>query len=275
MPTVLWPRLCTGWPGGGGRKPPARPTPRNVPARTVGRWGLPASADWARSLTQNKAWARRWSGEGDVRARHGTGLAPGRAVAAAPIQVDVVDDLFRRRAAPLREVLGGVRVLDESGVIAPDHRAVQGREDAAVSLRARYHEPADLALGEHILQVGVLEGVAIALVHDRLGLILPQLGHVLPRLAALRQFVGVVLHPHDRHIRRPGAVNELGDVGHHGVTVMGAADDAVLDVDDEQGGVRAIGQSAHFWDDTRGRRQPELRRRARRTAALPAPISWR
>jgi hypothetical protein len=50
-----------------------------------------------------------------------------------------------------------------------------------------------------------------------------------------------VLDPDDVDVRGPGLVDEDADVGHDVVPVVRVADDAVLDVDDEQRGLRSVG----------------------------------
>ena len=75
--------------------------------------------------------------------------------------------------------------LTSDGVVAAGERAVDRRSDAGVGLRAGDDEPTHTALGELGLQGGVLERVAVLLVHQRLGLLALQLRHVLPAVAAL------------------------------------------------------------------------------------------
>ena len=129
--------------------------------------------------------------------------------------------------------------LDQRGVVAAGDGAVQGRADALVGLRAGDHQPADAALGQHRLEVGVLEGVGEPLVHQRLGLAPRSSGtYCQPSLpAACRR---VVLHPDDVDAGGARLVDEGGDVGDDGVAVVGIAHDAVLDVDHEQGGVGTV-----------------------------------
>ena len=107
------------------------------------------------------------------------------------------------------------------------------------------HQAPDLALGEHGLEVGLLEGVGVALVHHRLGLARLELGHELPAVAVPRHAVVRVLHPDDGHVLGPGLVDERGDVGHHVVPVVPALHDGDLGVDDDQRGVVASGQRGH------------------------------
>src|SRR5215471_1243229 len=52
---------------------------------------------------------------------------PARGLVVAPVEIRVGDDEFRRRRAPGREILGGVRVADERCVVAAHERAVQRR----------------------------------------------------------------------------------------------------------------------------------------------------
>ena len=95
------------------------------------------------------------------------------------------------------------------------------------------------------LQGGVLEGVAVLLVHQRLGLLALQLGHVLPAVAVLGQVVVGVLHPDHRDLLGAGLVDQGVDVGDHLVALVGVGHHVVLHVHDQQGGVGTIWQAGH------------------------------
>ena len=73
------------------------------------------------------------------------------------------DDLVGRGRAPLGQVLGRVRVADEGGVVAADERAVEGRADALVGLRADDDEPADAEVREQRLERRLVERVGVGL----------------------------------------------------------------------------------------------------------------
>ena len=103
----------------------------------------------------------------------------------------------------------------------------------------------DPAGGERLLEVGLLEGVGVGLVHERLGVVAEELGHVLPGLAVARHVVTGVLDPDDVDVRGPGAINQRADVRDDRVTLMRAADDAVLDVDHEQRALWSGGKRRH------------------------------
>ena len=91
------------------------------------------------------------------------------------------------------------------------------------------------------LQVGALEGVAVRLVDERLGLLADELGDVLPGVGALRQAVVVVGDPDHGDVLGAGPVDEGADVGHDGVARVGAGHHADLHVDDEQRGTGPVG----------------------------------
>jgi hypothetical protein len=77
-----------------------------------------------------------------------------------------------------------------------------------------------------------------------------------------------VLHPDNRYVFLTGPVDEAADVGDDIVTLVCAPDDAVLYVDDEEGGVRSVLQ---LWS-----RSPLTHAcvgRARRTLRQQVPIS--
>src|SRR5437867_2807247 len=74
--------------------------------------------------------------------------------------------------APLSEVFGRVSIADKRRVVASDDRAVECGPNAFVGLRPGDDQVPYLALGEHGLEVGLLEGVAVPLVDHRLRLFL-------------------------------------------------------------------------------------------------------
>jgi hypothetical protein len=127
----------------------------------------------------------------------------------------VRDDEFRRRRAPGREILGGVRVADEGRVVSANDRAMERRADAFVRLRADDDQAADGEVGEDGLERRLLERVRIPLLDERLTRVRAQLRDDLPLLASLREVVARVLYPDDRNLRsatRPARarLEELG-----------------------------------------------------------------
>ena len=113
------------------------------------------------------------------------------------------------------------------------------------SVEAPVIRPAHPASGQLLLEVGLLEGVAVALVHQRLAVGRRQLRDDLPLRCALRQVLGRVLHPDHGHVVGAGAVHEPADGGDDPVALERVGDDAVLDVDHEQGGARTVLQCGH------------------------------
>ena len=85
------------------------------------------------------------------------------------------------------------------------------------------------------LERGVLERIAVGLVHQRLGIEPVQLGHVLPRIAVLAELVTGVLDPDDGHLLGAGALDQASDVGDHLVALVGVGHHAVLHVDHQRG----------------------------------------
>src|SRR5262249_28650611 len=114
---------------------------------------------------------------------------PPRGLMVAPVEIRVRDDEIRRRRAPRREILGGVRIADERRVIAANECAVQRRADAFVRLRADDDQAADGEVGEDGLERRLLERVRIPLLDERLALVRTQLRDDLPSLASLREVV--------------------------------------------------------------------------------------
>jgi hypothetical protein len=82
-------------------------------------------------------------------------------------------------------------------------------------------------------------------VDERLRIAAGQLRHVLPALTAAREIVVGVLHPEHGHVLRAGLVDKGGDVRDDAIAVIGTGQHAVLDVDNEQRGVRPIRQGRH------------------------------
>ena len=122
---------------------------------------------------------------------------------------------------------------------------MERRADARVGLRADDEEPPDAEARQHGLERGVLEGVAVALLDERLGVVRGQLGDDLPAVAPLRQVLVGVLDPDDGDLLPPCLLDEAADVRDDRVSLVGALDDAVLDVDDEEGGVRPVLECGH------------------------------
>ena len=169
------------------------------------------------------------------------------------------------------EVLGGVGVADERRVVAPDDRAVQRGPDALVGLRAGDDQPPHLALGEHDLEVGLLEGVGVPLVHHRLG---RRPGSARGRTATRRSPWASRRSECCTHTTGTSSARALSTR----VTMLAMtpsrlwvpADDVVLDVDHEQRGPRSVGQCRHearLGEDTDS---SQVRRERPPTAAVPS-----
>jgi peptidoglycan/LPS O-acetylase OafA/YrhL len=73
---------------------------------------------------------------------------PSRRGLVLPVHIRVGNHLVRWRRAPRREVLGGVCVADEGGVVAARERAVQRGPDAGVGLGAEHDEPTHAEIGQ-------------------------------------------------------------------------------------------------------------------------------
>jgi hypothetical protein len=138
-----------------------------------------------------------------------------------------------------------VGIADERRVVAADDRAVKGRADALVGLRTDDDEAPDREVGQHVLERRVLEGVGVGLLHARLGLAGAQLRDDPPLVAPTWQPVVGVLHPHNRDLLLARSLDEAADVRHHRVALVRPLDDAVLDVDDEERGVRPVLECGH------------------------------
>ena len=131
-------------------------------------------------------------------------------------------------------------VADEGRVVPSDERAVERRADARVGLRADDDEPPDPESCEQRLEVGLLEGVTVHLLDERLGSSRSQLGDDPPVVAPLREVLVRMPDPDDRDSFPTRLLDEVPDVRDHGVALVGPFDDAVLHVDDEKRGVRPV-----------------------------------
>ena len=81
------------------------------------------------------------------------------------------DDLVRRRRAPLRAVPSCVGVADKGRVVPPDERPVEGRTDTRIGLCAGDDKPPGSEARQHGLEGGALEGIAVVLLDERLGVV--------------------------------------------------------------------------------------------------------
>jgi hypothetical protein len=157
----------------------------------------------------------------------------------------VRDDLARRRRSPGRLVLRRVGVTDKGRVVPADERAVERRADALVGLRADNHESPDPEAGQDGLEGGVLEGVAVVLLDERLVVLRSQLGDDPPRLAPPRKLLVGVLDPDNGDLFPPRLVDKAADVRDDRVALVRSLDDAILHVDDQERGVRPILECGH------------------------------
>lgn len=159
------------------------------------------------------------------------------------------DHLVRRRRPPLRQVFRGVRILDERDVVAAREPAVHRAAHAGVGLSTREDETTHAEVGEHPLERGVLERVAVALLDDRLTGDGSELVDELPALAAEHQVVAGVLHLYHRHTLGPRTRDQRTDRGNDVVAMHRLADDVLLDIDDEQRAVGPVLESGHTGRD--------------------------
>ncbi len=155
------------------------------------------------------------------------------------------DDLVRRRRPPWRLVLGRVGVADQGRVVSPDERAVERGADARIGLNADDHESPDSEARQHGLEGGVLEGVAVVLLDERLGAARSQLGDDPPVVTPPRQLLVGVLDPDDGDPFPPRLLDKAADVRNDRVALVSPLDDAVLHVDHEERGVRPVLECRH------------------------------
>src|SRR3954466_3798874 len=230
------------------RRPTLGSSRRSVAART--RWRRRRSGVRSRRRPRRptrRLRARPSSGltaEVDVLRLDRSGRPPRRGLV-LPVEVCVRDHLLRRRRSPRGLVLRRVGIADESRVIPAGEGAVERRADARIGLRSDDDEPPDTEAGEDCLEVRVLEGVAVALLDERLGLLWLELRDDPPLVAPSLEPLVVVLDPDDGHIVLPRFLDEAADVRDDRVALGGALDDAVLHVDDEECRVRTVLECGH------------------------------
>jgi hypothetical protein len=90
-----------------------------------------------------------------------------------------------------------VGVADKGRVISPDERAVERRADARIGLGADDNESPNTEARQHGLKGGVLEGIALVLLDERLGAARSQLRDDPPAVAPPRKLLIGVLNPDD------------------------------------------------------------------------------
>jgi hypothetical protein len=138
-----------------------------------------------------------------------------------------------------------VSVADQGRVVSPDERAVQRRTDARIRLSADDDEAPDSEARQHGLQGGVLEGVAVALLDERLGVARRQLGDDPPVVTSRGEFLVGMLDPDHGDPFSPRLLDQAADVRDDRIAFVSPADDAVLYVDDKERGVRPVLECGH------------------------------
>jgi hypothetical protein len=117
---------------------------------------------------------------------------------------------------------------------------VERRTDACIGLRADYDESPDSEAREHGFEGGVLEGVAVVLLDERLDVDPGEFGNDPPVVASFCELLVGVLDPDNRDPFPPRLRSKAADLRDDLVAFVGSADDAVLYVDDEERGLRPV-----------------------------------
>jgi hypothetical protein len=105
-----------------------------------------------------------------------------------------------------------VGVADKRRVVSSGERAVERRANARIGLCADDHESPDSEARQHGLEDGVLEGVAVALLDERLGVARAQLGDDPPVVAPPLELLVGVLDPDDGDPFPAGLLDEAADI---------------------------------------------------------------
>ena len=111
-------------------------------------------------------------------------------------------------------------VADEGRVVPPDERAVERRADARIGLCADDQESPDAEAREHGLELGVLEGVAVVLLDERLGLVRSQFGDDPPVVALPGELLVGMLDPDNGNLRLARLLDQVIDVRHDRFALM-------------------------------------------------------
>jgi hypothetical protein len=93
--------------------------------------------------------------------------------------------------------------------------------DAFIGLCSGHDESPDSKVRQHSLEGRVLEGVAVVLLDEGLGVVRSQLGDDPPVVASLRKLFVRVLDPDDRDLCPPCLLDERADVGDYRVALVG------------------------------------------------------
>jgi hypothetical protein len=116
---------------------------------------------------------------------------------------------------------------------------VKRRADARIALCADDDESPDSEARQHGLEGGVLEGAAVVLLDERLGVARSQLGDDPPVVAPPQLLVGV-LDPDNRNPFPPGPLDKAADVRDDRVALVSPLDHAVLHVNDDAVSLPAV-----------------------------------
>jgi hypothetical protein len=114
-----------------------------------------------------------------------------------------------------------------------------------IGLCADDDESPDFEARQHGLEGGVLEGVAVVLLDERLRVARSQLGDDPPLVAPPRKLLVGVLDPDNGDPFPPRLLDKAADVRDDRVALVSPLDDAVLHVDDEECGVRPVLECGH------------------------------
>jgi len=112
--------------------------------------------------------------------------------------------------------------------------------DTHVCLRTGHKELANAEPRQGLLKIGIFKCVAIPFFDNRFSRRRGKLGHDLPRIAAWLEVLVGVPDPNDRHLLNAGPFNQPVDGGEYFVASIRFRDDAILNIDNDKSGVRAI-----------------------------------
>ena len=99
--------------------------------------------------------------------------------------------------------------------------------------------------GQHGLERGVLEGVAVVLLDQRLCVARSQLGDDLPGVAPSCKLLVGVLHPDHGHPLPPRPLDKAADIRDDRVALVSPLEGGVLHVDDQECSVRPVLKRGH------------------------------
>jgi hypothetical protein len=127
----------------------------------------------------------------------------------------------------------------------PFRAPLEQQTNTRIGLRTDNNQLPNSQAREHALQIGVLEGIPIVLLDERLERRRAQLADNLPLFAFPHKLIVIVLDPDDGDVLAPGFLHECADIGYNSVTLTSLLNDPILYIHNKQGGLRTVLKFGH------------------------------